>query len=1005
MHVSPAALSRAVLLTLLLALASLAASNVRSRPAFQVEITNQGGAVLPAENNVSLVGIEQTLVARVTPAIEGAEFEWTVPAQSLRSYEHDVQRADKHRPISLTAQDRTRGQLVFFWTKPLDGAEVTVRVRKGTDEATAKAAFNIRLPRDPNRDAYSYADHDPRRNPNGLSATYATSRGHRNWHLGLKMTNGDLPVHSSLIGFGSKSVWGDLGYRDDPARLFGLDYNGVALLGWHSAFLDAYRAWRRTFHMPDLDTATPPGALPVPEYLKRVPDEKSKSMSRLHGFVRLGEFQNLDQLGKDAVHPWHNRGHSGIARTSGEPRMDDQAVSPPARDDFFFRWHTVVEELGLRFAPDQAVVTTTFPEQGRTVAALPAVYIAFDRKVSANAPAANVVQLAAGKLKVNGKSAEVVTDVGGENFPFVMFRITGFPVPDEGPVKVELTGTPGYRPTAWNFTVKKGPQSDSAAPIPGPFQEQAEKAFRAARARQCEEDIARVRALLKAVDADDHWIGYLFRTYSLTAEEGVPLLVGLLDHPSVHVEAHAVQTLQYRYAQHAQAATPKLIELVEDGTNRPWWLREWAARALGDISPGEPAVITALIASIQKKRPDEPVNRASIGTLGRIGPPAVEVLPTLRKYLSSPDPEEQLAAYRSVGQIVNAEPLSLEDLKRLASIDWTVADGGYAAFRAIQEAGPRAAFTVAALVETFRQQPPVSIKATVIESLGKVHAGEAAAYRLLLEVLPARWGAAGDPPAEKFLSDLARDALARLTPSDSEAVPHLVKALGHPDPLVRNQAALALRRFGPNAGPAVPALVKLLKQSDARTPPHEIGAYLDALRGIGPAARDAGEILVELLSERSELYRNREKFYAHYLQAWLLVTLADIGVPAGAKPYILDLLNNSDKTQAHGYAAAARAAGVLGPQLPEAIPGLMRSLGPGFPDFPMSFDYFGIALGKEDASCRLEALRALARMGPKAQQAAQVIASLAAEKPEAGSVVPPWGEEAVKTLHAIRGEK
>jgi HEAT repeat protein len=429
-------------------------------------------------------------------------------------------------------------------------------------------------------------------------------------------------------------------------------------------------------------------------------------------------------------------------------------------------------------------------------------------------------------------------------------------------------------------------------------------------------------------------------------------------------------------------------------------VKERAARALGELGPATPEIVTALIASIQTKDPVGPVNGGSIAALGRIGPQAGDALPVLRKYLDSPDPETQLAAYRSIGQIVKADLHPLEQLNKIdQAVNWKVADGGYAVFRAIQEA--RAAFAVPALLETFRQEPPTYVKGTVIETLGKLQSGDAAVIQLLLDTLPARWGSPGDPPAEKFLSDRARDALARLKSSDPQAVPILAKALSHSNPQVRKQAALALRKFGPKASPSVPALLEVITRADAKTSTHEIGACLDALRAIGPDARSAADTLVPLLSERSRLYRNQDKFLAHYLQAYILVTLADIGVPAGAKPYILDLLSNSDKTLAHGYAAAARAAGTLGAQIPEAIPGLLRSLQPEFPDFPMSFQRFAIALGPEDASCRLEALRALAKMGAKAAEAVPLISRLAEEKPAAGIVVPPWDEEARRALRAI----
>jgi HEAT repeat protein len=160
-----------------------------------------------------------------------------------------------------------------------------------------------------------------------------------------------------------------------------------------------------------------------------------------------------------------------------------------------------------------------------------------------------------------------------------------------------------------------------------------------------------------------------------------------------------------------------------------------------------------------------------------------------------------------------------------------------------------------------------------------------------------------------------------------------------------------------------------------------------------------------MLSERSPLYKGQEPFLAHYLQAYLIVTLADIGVPEGAKPYILDFLNNSDKFTSHGYAAACRAAGVLGPTFTEALPGLQRALRPTFSDFTMSFQRFSMALGPEDSSCRRESLRALAKMGPKAAAALPLIEQIAKEKPKPGEAVPTWDVEAAAALRAIRGKE
>ena len=89
----------------------------------------------------------------------------------------------------------------------------------------------------------------------------------------------------------------------------------------------------------------------------------------------------------------------------------------------------------------------------------------------------------------------------------------------------------------------------------------------------------------------------------------------------------------------------------------------------------------------------------------------------------------------------------------------------------------------------------------------------------------------------------------------------------------------------------------------------------------------------------------------------------------------------------------------------EGIAGLQRALKPDFADFPMSFDDFARALGNEDSSCRLEALRALARMGPRAKAALPAITQIADQKPDRASPVPPWNEEARKALEAIQGKE
>src|SRR5262249_48960610 len=155
--------------------------------------------------------------------------------------------------------------------------------------------------------------------------------------------------------------------------------------------------------------------------------------------------------------------------------------------------------------------------------------------------------------------------------------------------------------------------------------------------------------------------------------------------------------------------------------------------------------IRQLMASLQEKAADEPVNLGSVEALGRFGREAAAALPLLRKYLSSTDPQAQQIAYRAVGQIVDAPVPSVEELRKLGVVDWKEADGGYTVHLALRKLGQRGAFAVPALVETFRRKPPVYVQGAVIETLGEVGGG-APAVKLLLATLLARWGAPGDPP-------------------------------------------------------------------------------------------------------------------------------------------------------------------------------------------------------------------------------------------------------------------
>ena len=226
---------------------------------------------------------------------------------------------------------------------------------------------------------------------------------------------------------------------------------------------------------------------------------------------------------------------------------------------------------------------------------------------------------------------------------------------------------------------------------------------------------------------------------------------------------------------------------------------------------------------------------------------------------------------------------------------------------------------------------------------------------------------------DEWTSLIAAQSFAQVKSSEP-VVAVLARALDRGNARVGWQAALALKRFGPAASSAGASLAGALARADSRIPDKQIGAYLEALKSIGPTQSSVSETLVSLLSEQSPIYKNRSEYVTHHFRAFILATLAEIGVPESALPYILDCLANSDDRRADMFAAAARAAGKLGPEAGMAVPFLLRALKGDILNGRYSFDSFlNHAVNFPRTSCRIETLQALAKIGPSAKEALPVL--------------------------------
>ena len=145
----------------------------------------------------------------------------------------------------------------------------------------------------------------------------------------------------------------------------------------------------------------------------------------------------------------------------------------------------------------------------------------------------------------------------------------------------------------------------------------------------------------------------------------------------------------------------------------------------------------------------------------------------------------------------------------------------------------------------------------------------------------------------------------------------------------------------------------------------EVARELDRLRARGTAARDAGPALATLLPEQAALYRGRGPAEAVRLRGYVLATMADIGTPAEAIPFIVAELAHGHR--AYLMAAAARAAGGAGPAARSAVPHLLRILEPGFhDDDQVCLDAYNAAPPyPKTTTVRIEAIRSLARIGAR----------------------------------------
>ena len=449
----------------------------------------------------------------------------------------------------------------------------------------------------------------------------------------------------------------------------------------------------------------------------------------------------------------------------------------------------------------------------------------------------------------------------------------------------------------------EGTAATDERPLSPELERRVDAALEAAAAARREAHIGRLLRELQVAEraSDQTVLMAALGSLELSAAEGVPIYTGLLDGPEV-VSYGALAALT-AYGDEASAALPGVIDVLRD-RSRTSHVRAAAASALGVLGGASGEALDALVAYLREPGRSVKARTSGLGAIARFGPAARDARSLVAGYLDSPWSDVQYAAYRALGSIAPTTEAAAGSLVELVQAS---PERGFAALRAIQQQGDDGLRHAAEVAELVRREPRAYVRAMGIRTLAKIDAGGAAVAAALID---------GVASGDELLAELAGDALRRLSTADASSVATLGEALAHPHDDVRFAAAEALARFGEAALPAVPRVVAALRQADGGTDHHQVGAYLDVLRAVGPPAREAALDLVVVLSG-DELFAGRRDLHDMALRTYLLVTLAEIGVPSAALPAILSNLRSG---MPPAFAAAARAAAALGPEAATAVP-------------------------------------------------------------------------------------
>ena len=427
-------------------------------------------------------------------------------------------------------------------------------------------------------------------------------------------------------------------------------------------------------------------------------------------------------------------------------------------------------------------------------------------------------------------------------------------------------------------------------------------------------------------------------------------LIGCLGSESASTRRRASSSLG-NIGKEAFAAYAPLRALLADPVPE---VRERAAWALGLVGDTSAATIDALFAMAQASRPSE--RSSALHALGNLGRSFTEPTPLQARRsmimgaVDDKDADVRWSACYVLEslQLEGAEHVRLlmrilksDDSSRVRSIAVgqleklvptvdlagclpVMADvirrGGTEAnemCRCVASMGPKAAAAAPALIEALDGEGSLALKAA--EALWKV-TGRAdkslPTLARLFDDFPESvcdvitvMGRAAAPLVDKVIAALepedwdlqwaAADALGAIASDNPDVLAALVRALGHPSPIVKSAASRSLANIGP---PALPELTRMLAdKADGRS---EWAA--DAIGRMGYRAAGAAKGLRDALSDSRAGVRT-----------WSAIALAKVVGDPAVVPALIELLGKTDWPDLQREAAIGL--GAIGPGAREAL--------------------------------------------------------------------------------------